>query len=63
MLFRQSVGTYQGNELTRNSSGNSQPQPSQLDEPLRTDPCLKSGIGVRELISTFKKKKKSASRK
>ena len=28
---------------------------SQLTEPLWTDPGLKSGIGVRKLISTLKK--------
>ena len=33
-----------GNELTRNSSGNTQSQSSQLAEPLWTDPGLKSGI-------------------
>ena len=32
----------------------------QLAEPLWTDSGLKSGISVRELISTLKKKKKSA---
>ena len=42
---------YQGNKLTRNSSGN-WPQSSQLAEPLWTDPGLNSGISVRELIST-----------
>ena len=36
-----SVGTHQGNELTRNSPGNSRPQSSQLTEPLWTDPCSK----------------------
>ena len=36
------------------------PQSSQLAEPLWTDPGLKSGITVREVISTLKKKKKSA---
>ena len=45
-----------GNKLTRNSSGNTRPQSSQLAEPLRTDPGVKSGISVRDLISTFKKK-------
>ena len=39
-------------------SGNIRPQSSQLDEPLWTDPGLKSGLSVRELISTSKKKKK-----
>ena len=42
------------NELTRNSSGNTQLQSSQLAEPLWTDPGLKSGISVCELISTSK---------
>ena len=46
-----------GNELTRNSSGNTQSQSFQLGEPLWTDPGLKSGTSVRELISTLKKKK------
>ena len=39
-----------GNELTRNSSGNTRSQSSQLAEPLWTDPGLKSGMH-------FKKKK------
>ena len=43
MLFRYSVGTYQGNELTRNPS---------------TDPCVKIGISVHKLIFTLKKKRK-----
>ena len=38
-------------------SGNIQPQSSQLAEPLWTDPGIKSGMSVRELISTLKKKK------
>ena len=50
-------GNLSGNELTRNSSGNTRLQPSQLAEPLWTDPGLKSGISVRKLISTKKKKK------
>ena len=33
-------------------SGNTQPQSSQLAEPLWTDPGLKSGTSVRELIPT-----------
>ena len=45
-------GNLLGNELTRNSSGNARLQSSQLAEPLWTDPGLKSGISVRELIST-----------
>ena len=35
-----------GNEFSRNLSGNTQPQSSQLAESLWTDPGLKSGIGV-----------------
>ena len=46
-----------GNELTRNSSGNIRSQSSQLAVLLWTDPGLKSGISVHELISTLKKKK------
>ena len=46
------VGTCQGNELPRNSSGNTRAQSSQHVEPLWIDPGLKNGIGVRELIST-----------
>ena len=47
-----------GKELTRNSSGNTRSQSSQLAEPLWTDPGLTSGISVRELISNLKKKKR-----
>ena len=47
-----------GNELTSNSSENTQSLLSQIAEPLWTDPGLKSGISVHELISTSKKKKK-----
>ena len=50
MLSRHSAGTYHGNELTSNSSGNARPQSSQLAEPPWTDPGVNSGIGVRELI-------------
>ena len=39
-------GNLSGNELTRNSSGNTRTQCSQLAEPLWTDPCVKSGISV-----------------
>ena len=53
-LSKHSVGTYQKNELTRNSSGNTQLQSSQLAEPLWTNPGVKSGISVRKLISTKK---------
>ena len=52
VLSGHSVETYHGSELTCNLSGNAQPQSSQLAEPLWTDPGLKSGISVQELIST-----------
>ena len=51
-------GNLLGNELTRNSSGNTQPQSSQLAVPLWTDPNLKSGISGCALISTLKKKRR-----
>ena len=44
------------NDLICNSSGNTQPQSSQLAEPLWTDSDLKCGISVRDLISTLRKK-------
>ena len=49
-------GNLLGNKLTRNSSGNTQLKSSQLVEPLWTDPGIRSGISVRDLISTKKKK-------
>ena len=52
MLSGHGVGTYQENELTRNLSGNTRPQSSQLAEPLSTDPNIKSGISVHDRIST-----------
>ena len=56
-------GNLSGNdELTRNLSGNIRPQSSQLGEPLWTDSGVKSGIGVRELISTRRRKKKKRRR-
>ena len=58
MLYRHSVETYQGNELTCNSSVNIWPPSSQLAEPLSTDSGLTSGNCLCELISTLKKKKK-----
>ena len=45
-------GNLSGNELTRNSSGNSRSQSSQLAEPVWTDPGMNSGISVCELISS-----------
>ena len=50
-------GNLSGHELTRNSSGNTWSQSSQLAEPLKTDLAIKNRISVRELISTLKKKK------
>ena len=44
MLSRRSVGTYQRNELTRNSSGNIRLRSSQLAEPLWTYSGLRSAI-------------------
>ena len=55
MLSRHSVGTYQENEFTHNSSRNARPQSSQLAEPLWTDPGLQSGTGGHKLISTKSK--------
>ena len=62
-LSGQSVGTLSGNELTRNWSGNTQTQSSQLAEPLWTNPDVKSGISVHKLISTLKKKGKKRGKK
>ena len=45
-------GNLSGNELTRKLSGDIRPQSSQLVEPLWTDPGLKSGISVPDLIFT-----------
>ena len=55
---RAQCGSLSRNELTSNLSGNIQPQLSQLAELLWTDPGVNSGISVRKLISTLKKKKK-----
>ena len=56
-------GNLSRNQLTRNLSGNTQPQPFQLTEPLWTDPGLQSGISVRMLISTSKKDEKKKKRR
>ena len=58
-LSRHSVG----NELTRNSSGNTRLQSSQLAEPPWTDLGLKSGISLRELIFTLNNNKKTTTTK
>ena len=52
-------GNLSGKERTRNLSGNIWPQSSQFAEPLWTDPGIKSGISVRELISTLKQTNKA----
>ena len=51
-----SMGTYQETSSQAILSGNALPLSSQLAEPLWTDPGLMSGISVRVLISTLKKK-------
>ena len=56
-------GNLSGNELTRKPSGNTRSQSSQLAEPLWTDPVLKIGISVRELISTLKTRPKKKEKK
>ena len=52
-------GNLSGNELTRNWSGNSWLQSSQLAEPLWAYPGLKIGINLCELIATLRKKTKA----
>ena len=52
MPLTRQCGNLSGNELTCNSPGNTRSQSSQLSEPLWTDPGLKSGISLHELIST-----------
>ena len=49
--------------LCRNSVETYRPQSSQFAEPLWIDPSVKSGISVREPISTYKKKKKRRKRR
>ena len=53
-------GNLSGNELTRNSSGNTRLQSSQLADPLWTDPGLKSGISARANLHTHTHTKKKA---
>ena len=57
-LSRHSLGTYPKTSSHANLSWNIRSQSFQLAEPLWTDPDIKSGISVCELISI--KKKKSA---
>ena len=52
-----------GGKLCVSSSGKTQPQLSQHAEPLWTDPGLKSGISVQDLISTLKKREREEKKK
>ena len=52
MLLSRHSGNLSRNEFTRNSSGSTQPQSSQLAEPLWIDPGIRNGISVRDLISS-----------
>ena len=61
-LSRHNVGTYQETSSYATLQGNIRTQSSQLDEPLWTDPGPKSGISVRELISTLKKQRAGGNR-
>ena len=60
LLSRHSVGTYLKMSSHEQLSRNTQSQSSQLAEPLWTEPGLKSGIIVRELISIKKNFKAQA---
>ena len=58
MLSGHSVGTYpEKNELTRNSSGDTRSQWSELTEPLWTDPGLEKVDLVCASYSPLEKKK------
>ena len=63
MLSRQSVGTHQGNELTRNSSESIRSQTSHLREPLWTYSSPKRLKLVRQLTYPLKKKKRRRRKK
>ena len=62
LLSRHSVGTYleMSSHAACQGTGSTGPQSPKLTQPLWTDPVIKSGISVHKLISTKKKKKKSA---
>ena len=51
-----------GNKLSCELYGNAVPQSSQLTEPLWTDPGLKNGMSMYELMSSKRKEKKGANR-
>ena len=59
MPLSMQCGKISGHEFTRTLSGNTRSQWSHLTKPLLTDPGLKSGISVRNLISTLKKTPKN----
>ena len=64
LLSRQSLEIYQetsSQAIRQGTLGHS--RLSSRAEPLWTDPGLKSGISVRELISIYKKKKKKKKKK
>ena len=52
------MGIYQETSSHATRQGTLDSQSSQLAEPLWTDPGIKSGISLCEIISTLKKKKK-----
>ena len=54
-------GNLSGNEFKRNSSGNTRSQSSKLAEPLWTDPGLKTGISLPELIPLQRRERKKKS--
>ena len=58
-----SVGTYRETSSRATCQGTFLPQSFHLAEPLRTDPGVKSGISMRELISTSRKRKKKKKKK
>ena len=58
----QVCGTLSRNELTRNLSGNIQPQSSQLIQPLWTDPGMNKELVFGSKSPPQKKKKKSTGR-
>ena len=62
MPSRPSVGTFQGNESTGNSSVNTRLQSSQLDDPLWSDPGLRSGLSAQADLYMKKKKKQNRRR-
>ena len=63
-LFRHIMGTYPETSSHATRQGKfTQPQSSQLADPLWTDPGFESGVSVRELISASKKEGKKERRR